>query len=42
MNEIECPGCGMAATPDRLDIGYGDDGPVYVCPVCGADMGPAS
>ena len=43
MNEIECKGCGMAATPDRLDVGCDENGsPVYVCPVCGGNMGDAA
>lgn len=41
--ELECSGCGMSATHDRLDIGCNENGdPVYVCPVCGNSMGPAS
>ena len=52
--ELTCDGCGVQATPDRLDLGLRPevlrqrDGqlefqqtPIYVCPVCGADMGEA-
>lgn len=36
-DELDCPGCGMSATPDRLDLGSDENGdPIYVCPVCGA------
>lgn len=39
-DEITCTGCGVEATPDRLDIGARPDGTsIYLCPVCGADMG---
>ena len=40
VTEIQCLGCGVEATPDRLDRGVRpDQTPIYVCPVCGADMG---
>ncbi len=39
--EILCSGCHMEATADRLDWGTDENGnPIYVCPVCGANMGP--
>ena len=42
MKKLKCPGCHMEATPDRLDIGCDENGnAVYVCPVCGGNMGEA-
>ena len=39
--EIDCAGCGMSATADRLDIAMTDgDEIVYACPVCGTKLGP--
>ena len=39
--EIDCPGCGMSATPARLDIAMTfDDVAVYSCPVCGHELAP--
>ena len=43
MTELICTGCGVEAAPARLDLGTRPDGTViYLCPVCGADMGEAS